>query len=248
MLPTQSQDKVKELLQSGQKMAAIQFLCNEHKLSLLDAKQWVSYLAGETTQLPSTQTSTVSPALMRARVEDLLRSNNKIQAVKIVMDEYRISLKQAKELVDAVAPSQGFTFPKAGPGLVFLLLAGIGTLFTVLSVYWLWADYTFTSKATIVTGTVVELHYGMGGGNGAAPVVAYQWQGKEMTFEGSTYSNPPAVEVGEQVELFVNPDNPKDVLINMISERYILIFIFGFMGFVFSLIGYLGLWFGRKRI
>lgn len=38
MLPPQSQAKVKQLLQSGQKMAAIQFLCNEHKLSLLDAK------------------------------------------------------------------------------------------------------------------------------------------------------------------------------------------------------------------
>lgn len=79
MLTQQSQTKVKELLQSGQKMAAIQFLCNEHKLSLLDAKHWVSYLAGETTQLPGTQTSTVSPALMRARVEDLLRSTIKFK-------------------------------------------------------------------------------------------------------------------------------------------------------------------------
>lgn len=247
MLPPQSQAKVKQLLQSGQKMAAIQFLCNEHKLSLLDAKNWVSYLAGETTLFPGSQTSTVSPALMRARVEDLLLSNNKIQAVKMVMHEYQISLKQAKELVDSVAPHQGFTFPKAGPRLVFLLLAAIGTLFTVLSIYWLWKDYTFTNNATTVTGTVVDLNYGMGSGSGAAPVVAFQWQGKEMIFEGSTYSNPPAVEIGEQVELFVNPDNPKDVVINMISERYILIFVFGFIGFVLSLIGYLRVFLNRSR-
>ncbi|MCW5911212.1 MAG: DUF3592 domain-containing protein [Cyclobacteriaceae bacterium] len=246
MLPSQSQAKVKELLQSGQKIAAIQFLCNQHQLSLADAKDWVAYLAGEATR-PGAQPSTASPAVMRARVEDLLRSNNKIQAIKMVMDEYRISLRQAKRLVDTVASRQGFALPQDAPGIVFFVLAAVGTIFILLSMYWLGADYIFTSKAETVTGTVVDLSYGRGSGNTAAPVVSYTWQGKEMIFEGSTYSNPPAVEIGEQVELFVNPDNPNDVLINLVSERYILIFIFGFIGFVLSLIGYLGLGLGGKR-
>lgn len=247
MLPLESQNKVKEFLQRGQKMEAIQFLCKEHKLSLLDAKQWVSYLAGETTQIPGAQTSKVSPALMRARVEDLLRSNNKIQAVKLVMDEYQISLKQAKELVDAADTRSGFSLPKSPAGIVFILFAGLGTLFMLLSMYWLWTDYQFTSKAVPTSGQVIDLYYGMGSGSGAAPVIEYTWKGTKMTYQGSTYSNPPAVEIGEQVELFINPDNPKDVVINLISERYILIFVFGFIGFVFSMIGYLGVWMGRKR-
>lgn len=54
---------------------------------------------------------------MRARVEDLLLSNNKIQAVKMVMHEYQISLKQAKELVDSVAPTVVLHSQKPGPDL-----------------------------------------------------------------------------------------------------------------------------------
>ena len=248
MLPPQSQAKVKELLQRGQKMEAIQFLCKEHQLSLPDAKEWVQYLAGETSIVPGTQTSTVSPALMRARVDDLLRSNNKIQAVKMVIDEYQISLKQAKELVDAADTRPGFSLPKSPAGIVFLLFAGLGTLFMLLSMYWLWTDYQFTSKAVPASGEVIDLYYGMGSRSGDAPVIAYTWKGAKMTYQGSTYSNPPAVEIGEQVELFLNPDNPSDVVINLISERYILIFVFGFIGFVFSMIGYLGVWMGRKRV
>ena len=248
MLPLESQTKVKEFLKRGQKIEAISFLCNEHQLSLLDAKQWVSYLAGETTQLPGTQTSAISPTIMRARVEELLRSNNKTKAVKMVMDEYQISLKQAKELVDAADTRSGFSLPKNPASIVFLIFAGLGTIFMLLSMYWLWTDYQFTSNATPATGEVIDLYYGMGNGNGAAPVIEYTWKGTKMTYQGSTYSNPPAVEIGEQVELFVNPDNPKDVVINLISERYILIFVFGFIGFVFSMIGYLGVWFGRRRV
>jgi ribosomal protein L7/L12 len=247
MLTPQSQAKAKELLQHGQKIEAIQFLCKEHNLSLADAKDWIQYLAGETSQVPGTHTSAASPALMRARVEDLLRSNNKIQAIKMVMDEYKISLKQAKDLVDAADTRSGFSLPKSTTGIVFLFFAGLGTLFLTLSCYWLWRDYQFTSDAVSTTGKVIDLHYGMDGDSGAAPVIEYYWKGTEMFYQGSVYSNPPAVEIGEHVELFINPDNPSDVVINLISERYILIFVFGFIGFVFSMIGYLGVWMGRRR-
>ncbi|GIL21682.1 MAG: hypothetical protein BroJett042_01950 [Bacteroidota bacterium] len=239
MVSTQSQAKVKELLQSGQKIEAIQFLCKEHNLSLPDANEWVQYLAGETSR-PGAQPATISSSLIRARVEDLLRSKNKIQAIKLVMDEYQVSLKQANDLVDAMDPSRSPVL-KDPIKYVLLLFVGLGILFAALSVYWLWADYQFTSNATPGTGTVVDFYYNKRGG-GAAPIIEYTWNGSLLTYQGETYSNPPSVAIGEQVELFINPDNPKEVVINLVFERYILVITFGFMGFIFSLVGYLGLW------
>ncbi|QLH34461.1 MAG: DUF3592 domain-containing protein [Cyclobacteriaceae bacterium] len=73
-------------------------------------------------------------------------------------------------------------------------------------------------------------------------MIEYTWNGRLLTYQGDTFSNPPSVAIGEQVELFINPDNPKEVVVNLVFERYILVIIFGFMGFIFSLVGYLGLW------
>jgi ribosomal protein L7/L12 len=246
-LPLQTQAKVKELLQSGQKITAIQFLCAEHKLSLTDAKDWILYLAGEISSAPGTPTSANSPALMRARAEYLLQSNNKIQAVKLLMDEYQISLKQAKELVDAAAGRSNFSLLKNPIGIVLFVFAGLGSLFLALSLYWLWQDYSFTQKAVTVLGIVVDLNYDSDDReSGAAPVVEFSWHGQKQIFYGSTYSNPPAVEIGEEIEVFVDPDNPKQAVLNMISERYILIFVFGFLGFVFCMIGFIGIWMSGK--
>ncbi|QLH31610.1 MAG: hypothetical protein HWD62_03450 [Cyclobacteriaceae bacterium] len=83
-----------------------------------------------------------------------------------MMDEYKISLKQANDLVDAMDPSRSPVL-KDPIKYVLLLFVALGILFVALSIYWLWADYQFTSNATPGIGTVVDLYYNKRGGGAA---------------------------------------------------------------------------------
>jgi hypothetical protein len=70
-------------------------------------------------------------------------------------------------------------------------------------------------------------------GDMARPVISYSWDGKDLLYASNTYTNPPAYERGEKVELFVNPSDPRDVWINTFIERYLVIIIIGGLGCFF---------------
>ncbi len=72
----------------------------------------------------------------------------------------------------------------------------------------------------------------------ARPVISYLWEGKELTYVSNTYTNPPAFERGERVELFVNPSDPSDVWINSFVECYLAMTIVGGIGVVFLALFY----------
>ena len=46
------------------------------------------------------------------------------------------------------------------------------------------------------------------------PEIKYDYDGKEYAFQLRTGSEKPLADKGEKIDLYVNPDNPKDVLIN----------------------------------
>jgi hypothetical protein len=73
----------------------------------------------------------------------------------------------------------------------------------------------------------------------ARPVISYNWEGRELTYAGNAYTNPPAFERGERVELYVNPNEPEDVWVNSFSERWLAMTIVGGIGVVF--LGFLAL-------
>jgi hypothetical protein len=81
-----------------------------------------------------------------------------------------------------------------------------------------------------VEGIVIRNQYNDGM---ARPVIRYQWQGQEMIYADNTYSNPPAYERNEKVELFVNPNDPNDVWINSFMGRYFVMTLLGGIGLVF---------------
>lgn len=76
------------------------------------------------------------------------------------------------------------------------------------------------------------------------PVFTLSSDGREYTIRSSTSSNPPAYEVGEQVEMLYPAENPKDAVTNDFKGQYLWATVIlgmsgmtGLMGGVFILIG-----------
>lgn len=87
-----------------------------------------------------------------------------------------------------------------------------------------------------VEGTVIRNQFKDGI---ARPIISYSYDGKELTHADNTYTNPPAFDRGEKVELFVNPNNPEDVYVNSFVGRFLAMTIVGGLGIVF--LGFLAL-------
>lgn len=248
MLNDQIKAKVKDFIAKGQKIEAIKYLRENYPLSLSEAKNWIDYLSGEATVEPGAvlpQAKSPLTAVASEKVKSLVRVGKQLQAIKFLRDEYQLSLVQAKELVDTATNESGvkpaFTFVNQGV-IAYYIFAGIGTVFLIVAAYLYWQDYTITHDSIIVSGKVIELQYGSADReSGAIPVVWYQWKGQPKLYYGTIYSNPPAVEVGDKVDLIVSRNNPDQVTLNIFSERYLFMIVFGFLGLIFALIGYLGL-------
>jgi hypothetical protein len=182
----------------------------------------------------------------RERVKSLVRKGQTLQAIKYLRDEYQLTLAQAKQLTDLAAEEPGMTttFRFNSASLAFYIFALVGTIFLSVSCFFFWRDYQITHDSVTVTGRVIDLQFGSVDHNsGAIPVIEYTWKGKKNVVYGSTSSNPPAVDKGEKVEVIINRSNPEQVVINLVSERYFLILIFGIMGIIFSAIGYIGVFY-----
>lgn len=69
------------------------------------------------------------------------------------------------------------------------------------------------------------------------PVFSYTYNGKDYRAESGTSSDPPAFKVGEEVELKIDPDNPKDFYAPSDKTYALLGIIFSAMGGVFLFLG-----------
>lgn len=253
MLSIAVKDKVKEFIAKGQKITAIKYLREQYPLSLQDAAHWVDFLSGETKVKPSAfpaQDSHPLTAVAKKKVKSLIHKGKYTEAIKYLRDEYQLSLEQSKQLIDLVASELETSVPRMkikSTTLAMYILALLGTIFWVIALYFLWKDYHITHDSVTVTGTVIELQYDQADhGSGAIPVVEYSWKGNKKIHYGTTYSNPPAVDIGEEVEVIISRKDPSLSILNLLSERYFLIFIFGILGLVFNAIGYVGLFYKFK--
>jgi len=247
MLISAVKDKVKDFIGKGQKIAAIKYLREQYPISLKEASDWVEYLRGGTPAKPSafSETPTLT-TIAKEKVKSLVQNGKYIQAIKYLKEEFRLSLEHAKELIDLASREAGASpgFSMKGTALGMYMFALFGSLFFIVATYFYWKDYQITHDSITVTGSVIELQYDNSDhSSGAIPVVEYTWKGKTKVHHGSTYSNPPAVEVGEKVEVIIWRTDPDKVILDLISERYLLIFIFGILAFVFGAIGYAGIFY-----
>lgn len=119
------------------------------------------------------------------------------------------------------------------------VFGGIGLLLLIGAV----VAYFYTNKSRegtiLVKGKVVELSPSRGskGGTMYTPKVEFQINNQTYQIYGSVSSNPPAFDIDEEVELFVNPKSPQTASINSFMENWFVVLILGFMGTVFVAIG-----------
>ena len=174
------------------------------------------------------------------QVNRLLKEGRKIEAVKFLRNEFRISLKKAKILADAIEAemeSSDFEKPKITPAFkrsnkagkaVGFIFFGIGLIFLAIAFVAFINNQKQIESSDLVIGVVVS--------NPSSPTIKYEYQGETYYYYSSTSSSPPNYYLGEEVEVYVDSEFPQDAIVNTVTERWFIIILMGGMGTVFSLV------------
>lgn len=126
--------------------------------------------------------------------------------------------------------------PHQLPRVFYYAFGGVSVLLLMITALLFYFDQRAANQFTRIEGTVIRNQFRSGT---ARPIISYSWNGKEMTYADNTYTNPPAYDRGEKVELFVNPRDPADVWINSFVGRFLAMTIVGGLGLFF--LGFLAL-------
>lgn len=125
------ENEIKELLASGNKIAAIKRFREETGTDLADAKAAVESLeAGGSlpSEEPSSDRSSQTDADLRNEVVRLLERGSKIEAVKVYREQTGLGLKESKLAVEEIGEQNGIP-ASSGAGClgVVLLCISLGT-------------------------------------------------------------------------------------------------------------------------
>lgn len=115
-----SDSEVLELVRQGKRIAAIKVYRELHGVGLAEAKAAVETLADG-----GTPAAEASPEA-NDDVLELMRGGKKIAAIKVYRERYHVSLKEAKDAVEALASQHGIAAQGSGcAGVVLLGLVGL---------------------------------------------------------------------------------------------------------------------------
>ncbi len=178
----------------------------------------------------------------KEHIRELLIQGKKIEAIKYIHDNYKLGLKESKrlvELVDQDIRNDEYVYDRStvvhtGKNigkLVGKIFLGIGIILLVPAIIVFANNQKLVDSAVLITGTVIS--------NPSQPEIEYNYNGETLVYYSSVTSTPPSYELGEKVEIYVDPEDPSNVLINTFSDRWLLITILGVMGLVFGGIGFL---------
>jgi len=105
----------------------------------------------------------------------------------------------------------------------------IGNLFFIAFCLWgVYAAYNAWNLSNVgetTTGIVTSLDESSSAEGGCcvySPIIEFEANGETYTFEGDNASYPPEYEVGEEVRVIYNPENPSNAQINKASERWLM--------------------------
>lgn len=104
----------------------------------------------------------------------------------------------------------------------------LGNLFFLAFCLWgayvAYNSYNLGKNGETTTGIVIELEESESDGSCCvySPVIEFEANGQTYTFEGDSASYPPEYEVGEEVRVLYNPENPSNAQINKVSERWLM--------------------------
>ncbi len=176
----------------------------------------------------------------KQQIRTLLIEGKKFEAVKYLRDNFNLSLKDANRMADLIDEDIGedeYTYDrKSTQAAVKKVGCAIGSIFTaigapllILALYYYTDNQLLVNSGELVTGKVISTP--------EQPVFEYEFNGNTYDYQSSVSSSPPSYELGEEVMIYVNTEDPHDILINTFSDRWFGITLFGIMGSIFFLIG-----------
>ena len=185
----------------------------------------------------------------------LLQKGKKLEAVKYFKETLNIGLADAHALVEklqeeigpASLPSGEIT-TKSGSQIghwVGLGFMSVGIIMLAVVTYIVISNNKFEQRAIPVKGKVIDFtsHESSDDDGGSttmyAAVFEYDFNGQTYQHTSSTSSSSPEYDVGEEVEVLVNPLNPNQVLVNTFWEKWFLSVVLGIMGAMFSGMGFM---------
>lgn len=250
----QARQEIERFLQNGDKIAAVRHLKDAYGFSLAQSKTLVDALEGKADSAAvrshlKAGKGTLDQAAT-AHVSALIQEGRKIDAIRFVKDTLGIRLKDARQLVEQVGyttrPDRTLGSSRASVRTVMaLVFGGIGLIFLCVAGVIFYYQNRSVESSDRVAGTVIRLQTRNDGA--ASPVIAYEWNGQEWLHASTMYTSPPAYTVDEEVPIYVNRRDPGDITIDTFSDRWLLITIFGVMGFVFTAIPVLIIAFTRRH-
>jgi ribosomal protein L7/L12 len=251
----QARQEIERLLQKGEKIGAIKHLKDAYGFSLEQSKILVEAIEGKIDAASANpylnRVSSKLDEAAKAHVSNLLKSGNKIQAVKFVKETLRLRLKEAKDQVEELEKilQPGMTAKTSAifnpVSVIRVVFGGVGAIMLAIAGYLVFAQSQSIANSELVTGRVVRMQATSDGMT--APVIEYQWNDKNWLHASTTYSSPPAYEVNEAVPIYVNRQDPTDITVDTFTDRWFLITILGSMGLGFGGIPLFVTWLTRRR-
>jgi tetrahydromethanopterin S-methyltransferase subunit G len=198
---------------------------------------------------------------------DLIEMGEKLEAVRYFQEVLTIDAEQAlllaEKLEQEIEPEldlqglqqKGEEMKRSGAKvgrLVGLIFMSIGMVMLAVAGYLIYAHQQFEKNAVGVKGTVVEFQSYISSNDNSSttmytPVFEYAYEGKNYTYVSTSSSNVKEYAVGEPVAILVDPENPDDVLVNSFMEKWFVPTLLGFMGTLFTGLGYVAYAvFGKK--
>ena len=199
----------------------------------------------------------------RQQIEQLMDAGDELAVVRYLQSTFNVSTDEAMLLAEklkadydrenptpTITPQEMFERLKGGRSglnvgkMVGTIFLSIGLIVLAVDGFLIYRDYQFQKRAVPVTGTVVDYdtHYSRDDDGGQtlmyATVYEYDFRGKHYTYTSSTSSSSPTGEVGERVEVLVDPDSPWEITVNTFWERWFIILVLTLFGGIFATVGY----------
>lgn len=128
------------------------------------------------------------------------------------------------------------------------LAAGIALLVAAAVAFVL--KLRFVAEAERATGTVVDMSRSVDSEGTVLfqPIVRFTTPaGQEIEFVSPVASSPPSADVGDRVEVLYDADDPHDAELSGFFNLWLVPFVFGFLGVVFSSLALFGLLLMHRR-
>jgi len=210
----------------------------------------------------------------KEEVRNLIAQGKKLKAVRHLQDHFDLTAAQALALTEQVSKEmekegldtnlvfqqeiksrvtqslKASKIPKV-IGSIFVFF-GLGMLGIVVYTYI--TDSSFIEHAILIEGKCTGYDsYQSSNDNGGSTtmytaIFAYEHGGEVYTHYSGSSSSSQDYDYNEVVEIYIDPDNPSNALVNSFWERWFLIILLGFMGSLFTGLGLMAvLLFGRLK-